>query len=311
VTGELRAPTLDDVERLADLVNRDAEELYGEQDETPESMRLWLTGPGLDPAADSRILVVDGVVRGYVDLDAHPEPTWWIDLRVPPSEGEGIREPLMDWVEGEAERRAAGKAGAVARFFVADGDGPTKSALEERGYRVIRSSYRMRIDYGDQELAEPVWPEGVVVRPATAEDAQLAYETHQETFEDSWEHEREPFEEWSHWMTGYESFDPSLWFVAEAGGEPAAVCLCRLNEGDERLGFVRVLGVRRDWRKQGLGRALLLHAFHEFRRRGIDSVALGVDAESLTGAHKLYESVGMRVVRLNRIYEKELGAGTV
>jgi mycothiol synthase len=308
---EVRAPTLDDVEGLTELVNRDSAELYGERDETPESIRLWLTGPGVDPAKDARVAVAGGVVRGYVDLDADTEQVWWIDLRVPPAEEAGVREPLMDWVEQEAQRRAAGKTGAVARFFVAEGDAPTRTALEERGYRVIRSSYRMRIDYAGKELAEPVWPEGVRVRRGAADDAALAYETHQETFEDSWEHEREPFEEWAHWMTGYESFDPGLWFIAETDAEVAAVCLCRLNEGDERLGFVRVLGVRRAWRKQGLGRALLLHAFREFRSRGVESVALGVDAESLTGAHKLYESVGMRVVRRNDIYEQELSAGTV
>ena len=40
------------------------------------------------------------------------------------------------------------------------------------------------------------------------------------------------------------------------------------------------------------------------RRRGFRRASLGVDAESLTGAHKLYESVGMRVERRFDIYEK-------
>jgi ribosomal protein S18 acetylase RimI-like enzyme len=49
-----------------------------------------------------------------------------------------------------------------------------------------------------------------------------------------------------------------------------------------------------------------LHAFHEFRRRGFHAAALGVDAESLTGANRLYESAGMRVVRQSDVYEKAL-----
>lgn len=302
---ELRPPRLDETAALADLINQDAQELHGEQEETQESIELWLTGPGLDPESDSRVAVADGRLRGYVDIDAHPEPTYWVDLRVPPSETAGVRTRLIDWAEEQASERGAGKPGALVRFFTSSLDGPTKRELEDRGYRLIRHSYRMRIDFKG-ELPEPEWPEAVTVRSATPDDAEVAYEIQQETFEDSWEHHPDPFDEWSHWMTSYDGFDPSLWFLAEAGGEVAGVSLCRVHEADENLGWVRVLGVRRAWRRRGLGRALLVHSFREFQRRGIQAVALGVDAESLTGANKLYESAGMRVVRRNDIYEQSI-----
>ena len=305
MTVELRAPTLGDLDLLTDLVNRDADELYGEREETPESMALWLTGPGLDPATDIRIALVGGEVRGYVDIDADPDPTYWVDLRVPPSEVANVREALMDWAETQAAERGAGKADALLRFYTASVDAPTNQELEARGYRLIRHSYRMRIDFGD-DPPQPNWPEGISVRTATAGDARTAYETQLETFEDSWEFNPSPYDEWAHWMTSYEGFDPSLWFIAEAKGEVAGVSLCRVHEADENLGWVRVLGVRRPWRRRGLGRALLLHSFHEFRRRGISAVGLGVDAESLTGANRLYETAGMRVVRHSGVYEKAL-----
>ena len=57
---------------------------------------------------------------------------------------------------------------------------------------------------------------------------------------------------------------------------------------------------------RGLGRALLLRAFQDFRARGFHEVGLGVDAASLTGATRLYESVGMRVTSQFDIYEKLL-----
>jgi ribosomal protein S18 acetylase RimI-like enzyme len=208
-------------------------------------------------------------------------------------------------VEGEGRRRAAGTPGALIRFFTASIDEPTKALLESRGYERIRGSYRMRIDF-EGDPPEPVWPEGVTVRAATLDDVELAYETTQETFKDSWEFNRNPLDEWRHWMVDYEDFDPTLWFIAETGGEVAGISLCRVRDADGRLGWVQVLGVRRQWRRVGLGRALLLHTFRDFRRRGVPSVGLGVDAESLTGAHRLYESVGMRVVRENDIYEQSL-----
>ena len=99
-------------------------------------------------------------------------------------------------------------------------------------------------------------------------------------------------------------FDPSLWFLAVDGEETAGFAICHRRSGDPETGSVRLLGVRRRWRRRGLGRALLLHAFAELRRHGFKRAGLGVDAESLTGAHKLYESAGMHVEARFDVYEK-------
>jgi ribosomal protein S18 acetylase RimI-like enzyme len=72
---------------------------------------------------------------------------------------------------------------------------------------------------------------------------------------------------------------------------------------------VNSLSVRRPWRRRGLGLALLQHAFGEFYRRDTMTVALGVDAQSLTGATRLYERAGMHVDRQYAVYEKELRPG--
>jgi mycothiol synthase len=301
VNVELRAPTVDELEALAELINRDANELYGESDANVESMRMWLTGPKLNPETDIRVAVADGSFRGYVDVDPDPEPIYWADLRVSPSEDEDVRLALFHWAEGRARERG----GELLRFFTASVDEPTKQLLEARGYGLIRHFYRMRIDF-DGDLPEPRWPPGMTVRTARLEDARLAYDVQQETFEDTWEPSEMPFEVWKHVMLSEAWFDPTLWFFVERDDEVAAVAFCREHEGEKGLGWVNILGVRNQWRRQGLGRSLLLHCFHEFRRRGFHAAALGVDADSLTGANRLYESAGMRVVRRSDVYEKAL-----
>jgi ribosomal protein S18 acetylase RimI-like enzyme len=70
-----------------------------------------------------------------------------------------------------------------------------------------------------------------------------------------------------------------------------------------------VLGVRRPWRKRGLGLALLHHAFGEFYRRGKRKAGLGVDAKNLTGAMRLYEKAGMHIHKQIDLFEKELRPG--
>jgi mycothiol synthase len=300
---ELRAPRLDDAAAIAELFNRGAVELGDPPEVSEEEIRVWLTAPQVNPETDARIAVSGGRLRGCADVLPHPEPTFWIDVRVPPSEADEIRASLIEWTEDRARAWAAGRPGSLMRFFTASADERINRLLDARAYRLIRHSYRMRIDF-DADLPAPEWPEGITARSATPDDAGAAYEANQESFEDSWEHHPDPFEEWRHWMMDYPSFDPTLWFIAEENGQVAGVSLCKPHDAEEGVGWVRVLGVRRPWRRRGLGRALLLHSFHEFRRRGFHAVGLGVDAKSLTGANRLYERAGMRVVRQSDIYEK-------
>jgi ribosomal protein S18 acetylase RimI-like enzyme len=96
-------------------------------------------------------------------------------------------------------------------------------------------------------------------------------------------------------------------FLAMDGDEIAGISLCKSE--NELGGWVDSLGVRRLWRRKGIGLALLHHTFGEFYRRGISNVSLAVDAQSLTGATRLYERAGMHVVRQYNDYEKELRAG--
>ena len=70
-----------------------------------------------------------------------------------------------------------------------------------------------------------------------------------------------------------------------------------------------LVGVRWPWRKRGLGLALLRHAFAEYHQRGVRKVGLSVDAESITGAPRLYGRAGMRVKESYIIHRKELRSG--
>jgi mycothiol synthase len=137
-------------------------------------------------------------------------------------------------------------------------------------------------------------------------DEHAVYETHQETFKDLWEHVRRPYDEWAHWFLSADAHYPDLWFLAFDRERLVGVGLCAPDQNQPRVGWVHILGVLRSWRGRGLGHALLLHAFHEFRRRGFERVVLGVDAESPTGAHRLYEGAGMRVLHRWDTYEKVL-----
>ena len=297
---KLRAPTLADVPAITRLFNRESEDLFGEADESEDDVRRFLTSGEVDPQEDIRVAESDGKLVGYVDVYPHPHPSYWVDPRVVPNADSPLREELLEW--GLARVREKGGDHVLAGIWASDAS--MRRTFLGAGFERTRGSYRMRIDF-DDELEEPQPPEGVRIRSMSPSDARVAYETHEETFEDMWGHARTSFEDWQHWFLG-EDHDWSLFFLAEADGKPAGVALCRPRPTEPEIGAIRVVGVRRPWRRQGVGRALMLHAFQEFRRRGMRGASLGVDAESLTGAQRLYANVGMRVERESDIFERRL-----
>jgi mycothiol synthase len=283
----VRAPRAEDASAVADLVNLHSPEPFS----VVWLERAW-SEPGFDLEADARL------------TDDAYASTWdgrggkaWLDLEGAPTT------ELLEWVESRAREKGLTRAltgGWESNLAV-------KELLEGAGYRFVRHSWRMRIALADV-TEQPVWPDGVTVRAFRPGDERVFYDVHQESFADHWEHdEPDPYDEWAHWLLQPPAYQPDLWFLAEADGEPAGIEINHERPEVPGLGWIGILGVRRPWRRRGLGRALLLHAFHEFRARGFTDAGLGVDAASVTGATRLYESVGMHVSAHFNFYEKQLG----
>ena len=105
-------------------------------------------------------------------------------------------------------------------------------------------------------------------------------------------------------------WDDSLVWLAMGGDDVAGINVClRYNGAKRDQGYVATLGVLPPWRGRGLARCLLTTAFEEYRRRGMKSVSLHVDADSITGATRLYTGVGMAEAQREIDFEKELRAG--
>src|SRR5215216_7363019 len=78
---------------------------------------------------------------------------------------------------------------------------------------------------------------------------------------------------------------------------------------DDLVTGVQTCALPISWRNRGLGLALLRHAFTEYYGRGTHRVSLSVDAESITGAPRLYRRAGMRPRESYIIHLKELRPG--
>ena len=265
--------------------------------------------PRLDLSRDTRLVLDDRgrpVAYAWVyDRDAHRRLIGF-GLVHPDHRGRGIGTGLVRF----RERRAAEHADlaspdhpVVLHSDVAASDRSAHTLLERHGYREVRHFWEMVVDLEDAPPA-PSWPEGIQVRGfARGQDDRSVHAALQEAFADHWGSVSTPFEEWAAMRLESSTYQPELWFLAEEGRDVAGALLGNVSEGE---GWVATLGVRRPWRGRGVGQALLLHAFGAFVARGIRRVKLSVDAESPTGATRLYERVGMRVFRQYDFFEKTI-----
>lgn len=295
----LRPPRDDEFDAMLELMNAHQLAAFGEADATAEDLRLWLTTPYVEVENDVRVLERDGRLIGYADVDGTREepPTWSCDVKVAPdADADDVMATLVSWLDERAQK-------GRLRVWTSETDARITDAFRAHGFESARHSYRMEIDLTG-EPRDPVWPDGMDVRSVREDEHERVYDAVVEVWQDTSDPMDETFGEWAHWMTKAESFDPALWFLAFAGDELAGFSLSKQSSIDPNAGYVATLGVRRPWRKQGLGEALLLHSFAAFRDRGWRRGTLGVDASSPTGATRLYERAGMRVYRDTAFFER-------
>lgn len=302
-------PVANDAEAVLTLITASDIHEFGEpQGATLADIREeWRT---VDPERDAWLVVApDGALAGYVAIQDRAHVRLYVDGYVHPDHlRRGVGTALVRLAESRG-RELATLAPDGVRVVIINGinaNTPDATALLTReGYAPDRYYLRMEAEI-DAPPPQPEWPDGVTVRAMAAdEDGRLFHQVKQEALLDHHGFVPQPYEEWAEDMMG-ERLERDLCFIAMAGEEPAGIAMCHEADGS---GWVELLAVRRPWRRQGLGMALLLHAARAFHARGYPRYALAVDAESPTGATRLYERAGMRPTQTYAGYLKELRPG--
>jgi mycothiol synthase len=322
----LRGATLDDLPEAVEMFNAVSQQTLGLNEFSVETYRPEWTVPIMNlPEYVKVVRTAAGQLMGCTEVwdlfDPHTRVNGWIKVH-PEHQGRGVEAALLRFVEDKARQSAIPRAPIEARVsligWVNEREQATNTAYVQAGYSVVRHSYHMHIEL-DTEPPAPVWPDGITLRSfVPGQDETIVAWVDREAFRDHWGFVERPFEDdvnmVRHWMQGPD-FDPAVWYMAMAsdgqGGERCVgISLNRTQaDGDAAMGWIGSLGVLREYRQRGLATALLHHSFGEFFRRGKQRVGLGVDAQNLTGALRLYERVGMQVARKYNTYEKELRPG--
>jgi mycothiol synthase len=279
---------------------------------TPEELKHEWENPSFVLERDAFVVETgDGRIVGFEEFNnGHAHAILHTDGYVHPEyTGRGIGTSLLRVIETRAREEmllAEPDVRVSLRSTIDNRDPGSHEIHRNEGYRPLRYHWRMEIVL-DGPPPEPRFPENIELRPFIKGEHDIpVWQAQNEAFRDHWGSHDQSLEEWKHSRLDDPEFDPSLWAIAWEGDEVAGFTLNRFRMG---IGWIRTLGVRRAWRKRGLGEALLYYSFGEFYRRGMKTIGLGVDAQNPTGATRLYQKAGMYTASEFVTYEKELRSG--
>ena len=177
--------------------------------------------------------------------------------------------------------------------------------MQANGYQIERYFNSMERPI-DLPLVEHPLPPGVEIRPVEPEHYRKIWDAAWEAFKDHWGY-TPPTEEMYQVSITDRYFQPHLWKVAWEGDQVCGVVHNFYDEEENRMynrkrGYTEDISVGRQWRGQGVAKALIADSIRMFREMGMDHTWLSVDSQNTSGAHRLYESLGYRIVEEEASY---------
>jgi ribosomal protein S18 acetylase RimI-like enzyme len=151
------------------------------------------------------------------------------------------------------------------------------------------------------------------MRPVAEADHRRIWDADTEAFRDHWNAAERTESDYESWFATPE-LDTGLWRVAWDGDEVAGSVMSFIFPDENetlglRRGWLEHVSVRRPWRNRGVASALIAASLGALRDAGMSEAALGVDAENISGALRVYEAMGFRRDRTAVSFRKDFTAG--
>lgn len=272
-----------------------------------------LTGHEGDPEGARLVFDPMGEAVGYLGVTVDPEGHLvWVDAYAIDECGTGqtpsgllgafVRAGLLRGAELAKPDQGLWtvKVGAL------DADAEYRQVVQAVGLAPVRTFFRMRIGFAE-EAPVPVLPAEVTITIArTDEERRIVHQLIETSFADHWDYAPHSYSSFLDYATKSFGYDPTRWWVLRVADAPAAVCVGTDESKELGDGYIKWLGVVRDFRGRGLAKLLLHKAFHDYAIHGYSGVRLGVDSSNPTGATHLYTSVGMSSIETVHVYNYDL-----
>lgn len=273
--------------RITPSEMRDEFDLYGDHVDTNSIGAFTTEGELVAMAWSQASSCAATEHRFFILLFVHPD-----------RRGRGVEDALLEWTARRARARSAdladGLRSSVYRYGVYETMTDDLALMERHGYLPARyfteSARDLARPIPDPSLPAPLqarsWPDAVSADGLAVHNA---------SFADHWGSQPTTVQAWQ--TLENEFFLPEASWVVYDGEEPVAYLKSSKYPHDfpdrgRSEAWIEGIGTVRSHRGRGIASALLTMAMLAFRSDGIDFACLGVDAESPTGADRLYERLG-------------------
>lgn len=238
--------------------------------------------------------------------------------------GQGIGTKLIYWAEKQAQSLSSYAPNGVKTVLQVNLFSTQYEAIDlftQSAYSKVREWMHLVIDLEKPPILPPLDKDYYIREMNLEDDWEIVAPAMDEAYADHWgilslpedySTNSEEQENASEEMLEDESYSNAQGFCfivmdndVVAGG---ILCNAKIPERDD-TGRVGSLFVRPQYRRQGIGRALMLQAFDAFWQAGIHRIVNDTDAESFTEAPTFYTSLGMRQYRREYLYEKTIRDG--
>lgn len=248
----------------------------------------------------------DGQLLAWAVLQT---PFWAIDYALHPRANADLHRQVIDWADHRAAEIKNTPGGLPSWYINVFADQINRQGdLEMAGFTC-------QTDMGDDSWSKVILqrpanmplttfnpPPGFTIRPLAGRREVEGYvDLHRAAFGS-----RNMTIDWRSRTLTHPNYAPELDLVAvEPEGGLIAFCICWLNrEFGGVCGQVEPLGVHPDFRKLGLGQAILMEALRRLTKLGAQQIVIETD-NYRNAALQLYESVGFRVVRDVWVFRKD------
>ncbi|MEI2689269.1 MAG: GNAT family N-acetyltransferase [Anaerolineae bacterium] len=311
----------DDYPKMAAAILASAEADKIERADTAEDIaRAYAHLSNCDPYRDMIFVEVDAEVIGYSRC------FWWEETNgpriysfagflAPAWRRKGIGRAMLRWLEQRQYEIAAQHSTdqpALFQAYTEEHQVGLATLLTQEGYEPVRYGYRMVRPTLD-EIPDFPMPSGLEMRPVLPEHYRAIWDADIEAFQDHWGAAMLSEEDYQGWLNNKIIFQPDIWQIAwdiatdQVAGQVRTFVNHAENEKyNRRRGWTEFIGVRRPWRRRGLARALIVRSLQVQKDLGMTESALGVDSENPSGATRIYEDCGFRVVEHSTTFRKPL-----
>ncbi|SNT18760.1 Ribosomal protein S18 acetylase RimI [Asanoa hainanensis] len=308
-----RRPTLDDLPAILELMRASDIAATGEPETSADDIKAALTSPHVDPARDCWLAYQpDGRLGGWAYIDnENGGDNEFVEVYVHPDGGAPSRATLIDLLVRRVAERATerGFAEVTAKAGALPAETDYIAEIQAAGFEFVKRFARMRRSL-DGVTPTPL-PAGVtirLVRPDDDEDLRLFHRIYDTGFRDAYDYQPRDYDSWRTYVAGLTTVSWDEWFIAEVDGVPAGILMSADQQLEQNEGWIKNLAVLREFRKRGVGGALLRHAFTVYAAKGRTQAGLGVDLSSPTGAANVYLAAGMTAIYEADIFEQKIKA---